>query len=228
MAEVYNSVYRDAAGNSSYPLDGSATQTVFRETLLLDASLYIPSTFEPPFFFIRIDGGAPDDAVRFVVADRRRREVCSADCLFTRGSAVMQDANGRSVGVLVYDAAEMQAFKGDIGTREVGFVEGQTKLRSECVRFYDVKELHTIAADDNALTNRVPIAFAGGAYIDGCKRVNVYGENGQSTAPLRSINRIVCEHAFILAHAHNDYVNESALRLETEGGIIRIGKSKDF
>jgi len=228
MADVYNTSFRDNAAEAKYPLDPSSRQSVFSNALLLDASLYVPSTFTPPLFIITVDGGVVDDLVRFIIGDSRRNVICYADCDYEAGSAVFRDEYGRSVGVLVYDSDEMLAFRGAIGSGSIGFVLDDTRLQSECFRFYDVKEAHTIMAADAALTNRVNISFAGGCTRDDDGNVHIYGEQSDLGRPLKSINRVACKHAFLLSHAHPNYDDESAIRLETDSGTIHIGKSRDF
>lgn len=228
MPQLYNTEFRDNAAEAAYPFDQSATQTVFPTELLLDASLYIPSSFTPPLFIIQVDGGVSQDRVRFVVADNSRREICSADCSYEEGSAVFRDKYGRLMGVLVYDAEYMQQFKGDIGTRSIDFRKAETRLQSECVRFYPVKAVHTFMANRNAMTNRINIAFTNGVRRDDNGDVNLYGEQAALGQVLKSINRVVCQHAFLLSHAHDNYDDESAIRLETTAGSIKIGKTRDF
>jgi len=228
MADVYNTNFRDEAAEHLYPLDPSARQSVLPTELLVDASIYLPSSFTPPCFIISIDGGVVSNLVKFVIADAKRRIICSASCDYTEGSAPFMDTYGRAMGVLVYDSTQMQAFKGDIGTRSIDFVLADTRLQSECFRFYNVKAMHTITAVRNALTNRVNIDFVGGAHRDEDDNVHVYGEQGDQGRPLKSINRVPCKHAFLLAHAHPNYDDESAIRLETASGVIKVGKSRDF
>ena len=228
MADVYNTNFRDAAAEHSYPLDPSARQSVLSTELLVDASIYLPSVYTVPCFIISIDGGVVDNRVRFTIGDARRRIICSADCSYTEGSAPFMDTYGRAMGVLVYSSTRMQEFKGDIGTSSLDFVLADTRLQSECFRFYDVKAMHTIAAVRNALTNRVNIDFVGGAHRAEDNSVHVYGEQGDQGRPVKSINRVPCKHAFLLSHAHPNYADESAIRLETAAGVIKIGKSRDF
>lgn len=228
MADVYNTEFRDKAAVASYPLDPGARQTLMPEALLLDASIYIPSVYTPPFFFIKISGEVSDSRVKFVVADARRLEVCSAFCSYEDGSAPFRDEYGRAVGVLVYDSDEMEAFRGSIGARIEEFILADTQLQSEVCRFYDVKAMHTVVAARNSLTNRVNIDFVAGAHRDQDRKVHVYGEQSDLGRPVTSINRVPCKHAFLLSHVHSDYVDESALRLETASGVIKVGKSRDF
>jgi hypothetical protein len=227
MADVYNTEFRDNAGASAYPLDPSAKQTVIPKPLLLDLSIYAPSTFNPPFFFISIDGGIVQDKVRFTIGDARRQEVGYADCDLDEGTAVVRDQYGRSMGVLVYDPVQMESFKGTLGTKDRQFVLNDTRLQSECFRFYDVKACHSVVAARTALTNLVSMTFAGGVQRDKNGNVNIYGEESDLGRPVKSINRVKCEHAFLLAHVHDNYDDESALRIETEN-TIKIGKSRDF
>jgi hypothetical protein len=228
MADVYNTSFRDNAGEAAYPLDPTAGQSVFPHALLLDASVYLPSTFTPPLFIISIDGGIAEDRVRFTIADSTRREICHADCSYEEGSAVLRDEYGRAMGVLVYDTNEMVSFRGAIGNGYVGFVLNDTRLQSECCRFYDVKSMHTVMAVRNSLANRVNIDFVGGCTRDEDGNVHIYGEQSDLGRPLKSINRVACKHAFLLSHAHPNYDDESAIRLETDSGTIKIGKSRDF
>jgi hypothetical protein len=227
MADVYNTEFRDNAEVSSYPMDISATQKFIPRALLIDASIYAPSIFNPPFFIISIDGGIVQDKVRFTIGDSRRRIVCYADCDFEEPTAVFRDEYGRSMGVLVYDQDQMQGFKGTIGTKDRQFVVSETRLQSECFRFYDVKACHSFVAARTALTNLVSMTFAGGVRRDPNGNVNIYGEESDLGTPVKSINRVKCEHAFILSHVHDNYVDESALRIETDD-VIKIGKSRDF
>jgi hypothetical protein len=227
MADVYNTEFRDNAESSPYPLDPSASQDVIPDALLTDVSVYIPSTFTPPFFFISIDGGIVQDKVRFTIGDARRQIVCYADCDLDEGTAVLRDQYGRSMGVLVYNQAQMESFKGTLGTKYRQFVLSQTRIQSECFRFYDVKACHSFVAARTSLTNLVSMTFAGGVRRDKNGNVNIYGEESDLGRPVKSINRVKCEHAYLLAHVHDNYDDESALRIETES-VIKIGKSRDF
>jgi len=228
MADVYNSQFRDQASEAKYPLAATAVQGSFPNELLLDASVYLPTSFTPPLFIVKVDGGITEDRVRFTIADSSRREICHADCKYDEGDAVFMDVYGRSMGVLVYDTEQMEAFKGTIGNEFISFVLADTQLQAECYRFYDVKACHTMVAARTSLTNRVNIDFVGGCTRAISGNVSVFGEQADTGKPLISINNIKCKHAFLLSHVHDDYDNESALRLETTGGVIKIGKSRDF
>jgi hypothetical protein len=227
MADVYNTDFRDNAEVASYPLDPSASQDFIPKALLIDLSLYVLSTFTPPFFFISVDGGIVQDKVRFTVGDARRQFVSYADCDLDKGTAVMRDEHGRSMGVLVYDQGQMEGFKGTLGTMDRQFVSSETRIQSECFRFYDVKSTHSLVAARTSLTNLVNMTFAGGVQRDKNGNVNIYGEESGLERPVRSINRVECEHAYLLAHVYENYDDESALRIETDS-TIRVGKSRDF
>jgi len=228
MADVYNSEFQDQAARSSFPLDPMARQSFFPDELLLDASIYIPSSFKAPVFISEISGQVAADRIRFRISDAQRKAVCHADCDYDESSAVFMDTYGRAMGVLVYDSEQMTAFRGTIGNKAQEFALVDTRLQSECFRFYDVPGLHTIVADRNSLTNQVNFGFVRGIRRDDDGRVNLYGEQGDLGLTVKSINRVPCQHAFLLSHAHPDYENESAIRLETSSGVIKIGKSRDF
>lgn len=228
MGQTYNSQFRDKAAASAYPLDPQATQTTFPDALLLDLSVYVPSTYEPPFFILEASGGIVNDAVRFTIADARRLTIGHADCLLDRGSAVIMDEVGRSLGVLVYDSEFMEAFKGDIGGDTLVFAAAETPIQSECCRFYTPKGSLAVLADRYAITNKLRLSFAGGLTIEGDGSVNLYGEHESLKIPLRTVNGVEADHVFLLAHVHDNYDDESALRLLTLGNLIRIGKSRDF
>ena len=228
MAETYDRSYRDEAAVEKYPFDPLATQTDFPRGLFLDASLYIPSNFQPPFY-IRTVEPAPGDAVRVGIADNRGIIVGTALCDFTEatGTAVIFTDYGRSAGVLVFDPTLMEDLRGDLYDGPRVYTAAKTRLASEIVRFYGPKGVLNVAVDEVSVNNDIRIVFAGGlTYGDGA--ISLYGEEDSQATQLLTINNRAAEHVLLMAHVYKDYENESALRLETQSSYITIGKSRDF
>lgn len=231
MAATYNIEYRDQVSESKYPFDPQATQAVFPTQLFLDASLYVSSVdYEPPFY-IRGVQPAEDDKVRVLVADKRGAIAGKAVCdpSESSGTAVLYTDFGRSAGVLVFDPDRMADLRGELHDGPRAFTEAQTRLASEVVRFYEPSGVLNVDVNGVSVTNVVRVVFSGGVTYDPADNsINLYGEEGSLDKGLLTINDAAGEHAFLLAHVHQDYESESALRIETSGSFLRIGKSRDF
>lgn len=241
MADRNNREFRDEAAVSQYPFDPQASGAVFPTGLFLDASLYVPADFTPPFYIQRVEPAA-DDKVRIIVADSRGIVAGKALCdpAEVNGTAVLYTTYGRSAGVLVFDPTHMAALRGELQAGPQSFSATQTRLASEVVRFYGPKGvlnvLITGSGGDNggvdgdvSVNNDIRLVFSGGLNYDPVtKSLNLYGEDSSLETALLSLNGQAGEHAFLMAHVYQDYDNESALRIETQGSFIRIGKSRDF
>lgn len=227
MPQVYDSEFRDQAAASKYPLDPTATQDTFENNLFLDLSLYVPSTLEPPFYISEVHGGSGDTVI-VTITDASRNLVGTAVCDITKSSATIRDPFGRSLGVIVYDTEYLEAFRGDLGTNSITFIEPETRLASETCRFYTPKGMLNAVHDKYSLQTTLSLAFAGGLTIDGSGQVNLYGEHESLQVPLRSINGLPAKQVFLLSHVYDNYEDESAIRLQTQGTSVKIGKSRDF
>lgn len=231
MAERYNTEFREEAAASKYPFDPQATQTAFPTQLFLDASLYLPSgDFEPPFYVKSVEP-AEDDKVRVIVADGRGATAGTAICdpAAVTGTAVLYTDYGRSVGVLVFYPDHMGSLRGDLNDGPRSFSTAQTKLASETARFYGPKGVLNVTVDDVSVNNNVRIVFSGGVtYNPVDNTVNLFGEESSLNTALLTLNGIGGEHGLLMPHVYQDYESESALRIETSGAFIKIGKSRDF
>ncbi len=230
MPERYNTEFRDEAAASIYPFDQRATQTEFPTDLFLDASLYFSLDYEPAFYIKRVEP-ADDDKVRVIIADGRGAEAGKALCdpADTAGTAIVYTDYGRSCGILVFTPERMDSLRGDLHNGTKTFTANQTRFASEVARFYGPKGLLNVAVDDVSVNNDVRVVFSGGVtYNPSDNSVNLYGEEADLGTALLTLNGQSGEHALLMGHVYEDYENESALRIETFGSYIRLGKSRDF
>lgn len=226
---AYDTTFRDAAAADKYPFDPQATQTVFPTQLFIDASLYVPSSFEPPFYIKSVEP-AVGSKVRVVIVDSRGSVAGTAICNYTdsTGTAIIYTDYGRSAGVLVFSPEYMERLRGDLHAGPRSFNITQTKLASEVVRYYGPKGVLNIVTDKVSVHENVRIVFAGGITYGADGSINLYGEEASQERQLLTINGRYGEHVLLMAHVFKDYETESALRLETFGSYIMVGKSRDF
>lgn len=226
---VYNKAFRDEAAESQYPLDPLATEDIFPTQLLLDAALYVPSTFRAPFYISGVQP-AQGTIVRFLISDARGTLVATALCDYqeSSGTAVLYTDYGRSAGVLVFDPEYMERLRGELHDGPRSYSSNETRLASEIVRYFNPKGVLNISANDVSFQGGLNIVFGGGLRYNDGGGLDLYGEEDSQDYALLSINGRGGEHVLLMAHVFKDYENESALRLETFGSYLVVGKSRDF
>jgi hypothetical protein len=226
---VYNTEFRDEAAASLYPLAAEVGQSPFPTQLFLDMAMYVPSTFEPPFFIQSIER-APNDSARITIADNRSAVVGVAVCNYQTlvDTASIYTEYGRTVGMIVYDREYLERLQGDLQSGDLTFTSTQTQLASEVVRYYKPKGTLNAVTRNYSVHNNVNIVFGGGLTMDDDGGVSMYGEEDSQETQLLTVNGRGGEHVLLMAHVFKDYETESALRLETESSAINVGKSRDF
>jgi len=227
-----NQQFRDSTSNSRYPLADYAKTTVIEDGLLLDMSLYIPDTYSAPVHIQAISGNAVDldNGLRFTIADATRAVVCYAYALLDRDLVALFDINGAVVGSLLYNAAEMSRLSADVGKATVNLRVDEAPIDSTCCKYFKSAGFRAIKlADSDILCNTPRISFTGGITLNpATNEVSLYGEHASIATPMRTINGQEVDQVFLLSHVYKNYTDESAIRIETSNGRIKIGKSRDF
>ena len=123
MAVVINHEFRDMSAQASYPLDVASTlvqgEVAIDPGMLLDALVYPVVPAAAPYRIGWLDGNGEGNALAIGLVDSDGAAVGSAICASITDTAMLKDAGGRVIGVLVYDSGLLAELLGKVGRRRL-------------------------------------------------------------------------------------------------------------